>query len=150
MRVKKGMAQEEVLAVQQDGDSNRNIEPVQRQQRKSVANEGVPMKERQDRFRDKDQVTQAQKKGKRVEKVDDDGQKDKGEQQNEGEEEGEDDEEQHRFLIPKSEETQLPHKYRPITCLPTTYKLRTGIMTEMMYHHQTQQGGAEADKKGFE
>ena len=31
----------------------------------------VPMKERQDRFSDKDQVSQAQTKGKRVEKVDD-------------------------------------------------------------------------------
>ena len=53
------------------------------------------------------------------------------------------------FLIPKSEETQLPHKYRPITdrkqwSLPTTYKLLPRIITEMMYHHRTQQGGVEA------
>ena len=41
-------------------------------------NERIPLKEGQDQFRDKDQVTQAQTKGKRVEKADDDGQKNKG------------------------------------------------------------------------
>ena len=90
------MAHEEVLAVQWDGEPNSDKE----QQRKSVAkgeNKGFPMKERQDRFRDKDKVTQSQTKGKRVEKADDDGQKDKGERQNNGEEEGENDEEQHRL-----------------------------------------------------
>ena len=52
------------------------------------------------------------------------------------------------FLIPKSEENQLPHKYRPMACLPTTNTLLPGIITEMMHHHRTQQGGLEAEQKG--
>ena len=43
------------------------------------------------------------------------------------------------FLIPKSDETKLPHKYQPTTC-----KLLTGIIAEMMHHHLTQPGGLEA------
>ena len=38
-------------------------------------------------------------------------------------------------LIPKSAETHLPNKYRPICCLPTTYKLLTGIISERLYAH---------------
>ena len=29
------------------------------------------------------------------------------------------------ILLPKTEETKLPKNYRPITCLPTTYKILT-------------------------
>ena len=32
-------------------------------------------------------------------------------------------------LLPKSAETHLPNKYRPICCLPTTYKLLTAIVS---------------------
>ena len=52
------------------------------------------------------------------------------------------------FLIPKirrkSTSSQIPTK----TCLPTTYKLLTGIIIGMMYHHLTQQEGLEAEQKG--
>ena len=46
------------------------------------------------------------------------------------------------LLIPKSEETEQPYKYIQIT---NNYLME--IITEMMYHHQTQQGGPEAEKK---
>ena len=36
-------------------------------------------------------------------------------------------------LLPKSQETQNPQNYRPITCLTTTYKILTSIITERMY-----------------
>ena len=52
------------------------------------------------------------------------------------------------LLILKSEETHLPNKYRPITCLPTTYKLLTGIITDAVYDHLTQQGASEAEQTG--
>ena len=39
------------------------------------------------------------------------------------------------YLLPKTQETQLPNKYRPITCLPTIYKMLTGIITEKISHH---------------
>ena len=37
------------------------------------------------------------------------------------------------FLIPKSEDTENPKNYRPITCLPTMYKVLTSIITERAY-----------------
>src|SRR5678816_1632928 len=36
-------------------------------------------------------------------------------------------------LIPKSEETKNPTKYRPITCLPTIYKTLTSIIASRIY-----------------
>ena len=38
-------------------------------------------------------------------------------------------------LLAKTIETQLPSKYRPICCLPTTYKLLTGINRDQIYDH---------------
>ena len=38
-------------------------------------------------------------------------------------------------LIPKTEETHLPNKYRPICCLSTTYKLLTGLIADDIYTH---------------
>ena len=38
-------------------------------------------------------------------------------------------------LLPKSAETHLPNKYRPICCLPTTYKLLTAIIAARLYNH---------------
>ena len=37
------------------------------------------------------------------------------------------------YLLPKSQETQNPQNYRPITCLTTTYKILTSTITERMY-----------------
>ena len=51
-------------------------------------------------------------------------------------------------LIWKSEDTQLPHRYRSITCLPTAYKCLTGILTEIIHNHLTQGGLLEAEQKG--
>ena len=39
------------------------------------------------------------------------------------------------YLLPKSEKTEEVKNYRPITCLPTTYKLLTGILSENIYAH---------------
>ena len=36
------------------------------------------------------------------------------------------------YLIPKSENTGNPNNYRPVTCLPTTYKLITCIIGRRM------------------
>ena len=34
------------------------------------------------------------------------------------------------YLLPKSAETKSPKNYRPITCLPTLYKILTATLTE--------------------
>ena len=39
------------------------------------------------------------------------------------------------YLIPKTENTDQPNQYRPITCLPTVYKILTGIIADEMYIH---------------
>lgn len=39
------------------------------------------------------------------------------------------------YLIPKSRETRNPKNYRPIACLPTTYKILTGILCNRIYSH---------------
>jgi len=36
------------------------------------------------------------------------------------------------FLIPKIENTENPKNYRPVTCLPTIYKLLTSITSRRM------------------
>jgi hypothetical protein len=36
------------------------------------------------------------------------------------------------FLIPKNENTENPKNYRPVTCLPTIYKLITSIISRHM------------------
>ena len=51
-------------------------------------------------------------------------------------------------LIPKSEETHLPNKYRPICCLNTTYKLLTGLIADHLYEHLDQQKCLEEEQKG--
>ena len=58
-------------------------------------------------------------------------------------------------LIPKSEDTDQPNQYRPITCLPTVYKLLTGIIADNMYNHlfnnnliSKQQSGCKRDCYG--
>ena len=37
------------------------------------------------------------------------------------------------YLLTKSNETNAPKNYRPITCLPTMYKILTSIITERTY-----------------
>jgi hypothetical protein len=36
------------------------------------------------------------------------------------------------FLIPKNKNTENPKNYRPVTCLPKTYKLITSIISSRM------------------
>ena len=38
-------------------------------------------------------------------------------------------------LLPKSKETTKPYKYRQICCLPMTYILLAGIVTDSIYDH---------------
>ena len=38
------------------------------------------------------------------------------------------------YLQPKSNETNIPKNYRPLTCLPTMYKILTSIITERTYN----------------
>ena len=52
-------------------------------------------------------------------------------------------------LLPKSKETSLPNKYRPITCLPTTYKLLTGLISDAIYQHLDSENYLEEEQKGF-
>ena len=51
-------------------------------------------------------------------------------------------------LIPKSEETQRPEKYRPITCLPTLYKTLTGVLTKRIQEHLDQNDIISEEQKG--
>ena len=38
------------------------------------------------------------------------------------------------YLRPKSNQTNIPKNYRPITCLPTMYKILTSIITERTHN----------------
>ena len=38
-------------------------------------------------------------------------------------------------LLPKKEETWIPKNYWPITCLPTTFKILTSVVTHRLYNH---------------
>ena len=40
------------------------------------------------------------------------------------------------YLLAKAKDTKNPKNYRPITCLPTTYKILTFIITERVYKHR--------------
>ena len=51
-------------------------------------------------------------------------------------------------LIPKSEETKQPDKYRPICCLTTTYKWLTGIIGDAIYDHLEHGNYLENEQKG--
>jgi len=52
------------------------------------------------------------------------------------------------FLLPKTEETKVPKNYRPITCLPTTYKILTSILTEKLYEHLETNNLLPTEQKG--
>ena len=51
-------------------------------------------------------------------------------------------------LLPKSNETHLPNKYRPICCLSTTYKWLTGIIADAIYDHLDTGNYLENEQKG--
>ena len=51
-------------------------------------------------------------------------------------------------LLPKSKDTHLPNKYRPICCLSTTYKWLTGIIADAIYDHLDAGNYLEKEQKG--
>ena len=51
-------------------------------------------------------------------------------------------------LIPKTVDTHLPQKYRPICCLPTIYKTLTGILADQMYNHLIDNNMLEKQQRG--
>ena len=52
------------------------------------------------------------------------------------------------YLLPKAQETNNPKNYRPITCLPTSYKVLTSIITERTYSHLEEINLMPAEQKG--
>lgn len=53
------------------------------------------------------------------------------------------------YLLPKVQaEILQPSQYRPITCLPTLYKLFTSIITNKIYKHVTDNGIMPVEQKG--
>lgn len=52
------------------------------------------------------------------------------------------------FLLSKGKETGNPRNYRPITCLPTTYKILTAALTNRIYDHLLRNKILPAEQKG--
>ena len=52
------------------------------------------------------------------------------------------------YILPKVSETNNPKNYRPITCLSTTYKLLTSIITERTYSSLEQKKLLPSEQKG--
>ena len=52
------------------------------------------------------------------------------------------------FLIPKNQKTEDPKNYRPITCLTTTYKLLTAILSDRIYSYLEEKDILPTEQKG--
>jgi len=52
------------------------------------------------------------------------------------------------YLIPKNENNGNPKNYRPVTCLPTTYKLITSIISRRMQKHMDKENVLPKEQKG--
>ena len=52
------------------------------------------------------------------------------------------------YLLTKSNDTKDPKSYRPITCLSTTYKLLTSVLTDRTYSHLEQNDLFPLEQKG--
>ena len=52
------------------------------------------------------------------------------------------------YLLPKSQESQNPKNYRPITCLTTTYKILTSTIIERMYTFLEENSILPQEQKG--
>lgn len=52
------------------------------------------------------------------------------------------------YIKPKSEETENPANYRPITCLPTLYKIITSIITNIIDKHTSINNIIAEEQKG--
>ena len=51
-------------------------------------------------------------------------------------------------LLPKTQETKVPTKYRRITCLPTLYKILPSIIAGRTYNHLEESNLLPAEQKG--
>ena len=51
-------------------------------------------------------------------------------------------------LLPKKEETWIPKNYRPIACLPTTFKLLTSVITDRLYSHLEKEAIMTPEQRG--
>ena len=52
------------------------------------------------------------------------------------------------YLLPKNNDTKNPKNYRPITCLPTMYKILTSIITERTYTFLEENNMLPPEQKG--
>ena len=52
------------------------------------------------------------------------------------------------FLLPKTNETLDPKNYRPITCLSTSYKILTSVLSERLYKHLDENKIFPIEQKG--
>ena len=51
-------------------------------------------------------------------------------------------------LLPKRNETWIPKNYRPIACLPTTFKIITSIITDKLYNHLENESFMTPEQRG--
>ena len=51
-------------------------------------------------------------------------------------------------LLPKREETWIPKNYRPIACLPTTFKILTSVITDRLYNHLENESIMTPEQRG--
>ena len=52
------------------------------------------------------------------------------------------------FLTPKNENTENPNNYRPVSCLPTTYKLLTSIISRRKQTYMDDNNLLRKEQKG--
>jgi hypothetical protein len=52
------------------------------------------------------------------------------------------------YLIPKNENTENPKNYRPVTCLPTTFKLITSIISGRIQKYMDNENLLPKEQKG--
>jgi len=53
-----------------------------------------------------------------------------------------------KFLIPKNENTENPKNYRPVTCLPTMYKLIISVISRPMQKYMDDENMILKNSKG--
>ena len=51
-------------------------------------------------------------------------------------------------LLPRKEGTWIPQNYRPITCLPTTFKILTSVIIDRLYSHLEKEAIMTPEQRG--
>ena len=51
-------------------------------------------------------------------------------------------------LLPKKEEMEIPKNYRPISCLPTTFKIIISVITDRLYRHLEKEAIMTPEQRG--